>query len=82
MSYVKLTDDYTNIIWCIASFDEHNTQAGWVEVPRDVLNLTGPFTLELTDLLTNKTYEWKSDWNFVQLNPDEYPMHIFQVRIL
>jgi len=82
MSYIKLTDDFTNVIWCVASFDENNTQSGWVEVPRDVLHLTGPFSLELTDLLTEKTYEWKNDWNFVQLNPDEYPMHIFQVKFI
>lgn len=82
LSYIKLTDDFTNVIWCIASFDEYHPQSGWVEVPRNVLHLTGPFNLRLTDLLTEKEYYWKSDWNFVQLNPDYYPIHIFKVEII
>jgi len=80
MSYVKLSEDETNVIWCIASFDVHNKQAGWIEVPKKLLGIEGRVNLKVTDLLSNETYFWFNDWNFVELNPAKYPIHIFKVE--
>jgi starch synthase (maltosyl-transferring) len=33
MSYVKTTDDLSNIIWCVVNFDTQYAQSGFVEVP-------------------------------------------------
>lgn len=80
MSYVKLTDDNSNIIWCIVNFDTKFKQAGWIEVPKKLLGIEGRVNLRVTDLLINETYYWFNDWNYVELNPSKYPIHIFKVE--
>ncbi|MBR9921018.1 MAG: alpha-1,4-glucan--maltose-1-phosphate maltosyltransferase [Bacteroidetes bacterium] len=82
MSYIKLTEDRSNIIWCIANFDTQNGQSGFVEVPKDVLGITSQHVhLQVTDLLTGATYHWFNDWNYIELHPGKWPMHIFRVRM-
>jgi starch synthase (maltosyl-transferring) len=78
MSYVKVSEG--NIIWCIANFDANQTQAGWIEVPKQVLGIEGRVNLKVTDLLSNETYYWFNDWNYVELNPSKYPIHILRVE--
>lgn len=80
MSYVKLSEDETNVIWCIASFDVNNKQSGFVEVPKKLLSIEGRVNLKVTDLLSGETYFWFNDWNFVELNPAKYPIHILKVE--
>lgn len=81
MSYIKVTEDLSDIIWCIVNFNVHQPQAGFVEVPKELLGLSGqPVNLLVKDLLTNEVYNWRNDWNFVQLNPNKYPLHILHVQ--
>ncbi|MCB0643634.1 MAG: alpha-1,4-glucan--maltose-1-phosphate maltosyltransferase, partial [Phaeodactylibacter sp.] len=35
MSYVRYTEDMSDIIWCVVNFDTQHTQTGFVEVPVD-----------------------------------------------
>ncbi len=81
MSFVKISDDCTNIIWGIANFDPLHTQSGYVEVPKKLLGIEGRVNIKVTDLLTGATYHWFSDWNYVELDPNKYPMHVFQVSM-
>ncbi|MFM2268435.1 MAG: hypothetical protein RL757_1876 [Bacteroidota bacterium] len=80
LSYIKKTDD--NVIWCIANLDSLNTQSGFVEVPKNLLNIEGNPNLMVEDLLTGEKYNWTNDWNFVALNPFKSPIHIFKVSYL
>lgn len=80
MSYVKLTEDGENVIWCVVNFDVSNRQSGFVEVPKALLGITGNVNLKVTDLLTDQTYHWFNEWNYVELNPDVLPAHIFKVE--
>ena len=82
MSYVKLTEDGSNIIWCIVNFDTEFTQSGYVEVPRELLGIKGQVHLKVTDLLSGAAYHWFNEWNYVELDPDQYPAHIFRVEIV
>lgn len=82
MSYIKLTEDRSNIIWCIANFDTAYTQAGFVEVPKRLLGIEGQMVnVKVTDLLTGDTYHWFNEWNYVELNPAKWPLHIFKVEL-
>lgn len=80
-SYIKLTPDRSNIIWCIVNFDPHHTQHAHVEVPKHLLGIDGNVKIKITDLLTGETYHWFNDWNYVELNPDNFPAHIFKVEV-
>lgn len=82
ISFVRATPDLKNIIWCIVNLDPDHSQSGHVEVPRELLGLKGKwFNLEVTDLLTNETYHWFNDWNFIELRPDRYPLHILKLSV-
>ncbi len=82
VSFVRATKDLKNIIWCIINLDPLHNRTGHVEVPKDLLGLRGKwFNLEVTDLLTKETYHWFNDWNFVELRPDQYPLHILKLEV-
>ena len=82
ISFIHTTTDKKNIIWCIVNLDPDHNHAGYVEIPRELLGLKGKwFNLEVTDLLTNETYHWFNDWNFVELRTDKYPLHILKLEI-
>ncbi len=78
MSYVKKSND--NVIWCIANFDVKNKQSGYIEVPKKLLEIESRVNLKVTDLLTAEVYYWFNDWNYVELAPAKYPMHILKVE--
>jgi len=82
MSYVKASPDRKNLIWCIVNLDPQQKQSGYVEIPKEALGLKGRWlNLKVEDLLTGKTYHWFNDWNYVELRPNEYPLHVFKVVI-
>ncbi len=82
ISIVRASDDRKSIIWCIINLDPANNHSGYVEVPKELLGLKGKwFNLEVTDLLTNETYHWFNDWNFVELRIEKYPLHILKMDI-
>ena len=90
ISYVKVsntegvsaTDKASkNIIWCVANLDTENTQMGEVAVLKEVMGIQGRVNISVQDLLTGETYNWKDDWNYVELNPYKSPVHIFKVTV-
>lgn len=82
MSFVKLTEDRKNVIWCIVNFDANHKQSGYAEVPKELLQIgSNHIQIKVTDLLTGENYHWFNDWNYIELNPDVWPMHIFKVEI-
>ncbi|MCF8244025.1 MAG: DUF3416 domain-containing protein [Saprospiraceae bacterium] len=82
ISFVRMTKDRKNLIWCIINLDPENNHSGYVEVPRELLGLKGKwFNLEVKDLLTDETYHWFNDWNFVELRIDKYPLHILKIEV-
>lgn len=79
MSYIKMTPDRKNVIWCVVNFDPNHTQAARVELPRELLRVPHGMPLRVHDLLRNETYFWSNDWNYVELNPYHYPIHILRL---
>ena len=82
MSFLKISDDRQNIIWCIANFDPNHVQSGYVEVPKSLLGIGHRTNIKVTDLLTDETYHWFNEWNYVELNPGKFPMHVFLVQVM
>jgi starch synthase (maltosyl-transferring) len=82
MSYVKVSPGGKNLIWCIVNLDPQQKQSGYVEIPKEALGLKGRWiNLKVEELLTGETYHWFNDWNYVELRPEEYPMHVFKVGL-
>ena len=82
MGYVKCSPDGSNIILTVVTLDDRNTHGGWLRFPLEQFGLphTERFTVE--DLLSANTFEWNGEWNYVELNPNQMPAHIFKVNLL
>jgi starch synthase (maltosyl-transferring) len=79
IAYSKRQGD--NIILTVVNLDLRWNQSGWVRVPLADFDLDPqqPFLVE--DLLSGKSYEWHGEWNYVELNPQLTPAHIFRVFV-
>ena len=78
--YGKATDDLSNIILVVVNLDPFHTQSGWVKVPLNSLALDSTQPYLVQDLLSDGTYIWQGERNFVEINPRILPASIFRVR--
>jgi starch synthase (maltosyl-transferring) len=81
IAYLKATDDLSNIMMVVVNLDQHTKQAGYIQVPRERLGLTGKINMKLHDLITGESYTWTQEWNFVELDPNKMPFHLFKIEI-
>ena len=81
MGYVKRSDDGTNVILAVVNLDSANTQGGWLRFPLEMFSLSPDYQFQVEDLLSGARYEWKGDWNYVEVNPWTMPAHIFRVTL-
>ncbi len=81
VAYLKATDDLANIIIVIVNLDQHGKQSGYVQVPKFQLQLRDKINLKLQDLITEEFYTWTQEWNYVELEPNKMPFHLFRVNI-
>jgi starch synthase (maltosyl-transferring) len=81
IAYVKTTDDLSNCILVIVNLDQHSKQSGYVQIPRERLRLGEKINLKLHDLITDEQFTWTQEWNFVELEPNKLPFHLFKVSI-
>lgn len=81
IAYLKATDDLSNIIMVVVNLDSNNTQHGYVQLPKAKLNLTDKINIKLHDLITDEHFTWTQEWNYVHLNPNKMPFHLFKIEI-
>jgi len=79
IAYSKVSEDGKDRIIVVVNLDPHNTQAGWVSLGLEELQLGADEAYQVHDLLTDARYEWRGSRNFVQLDPKKLPAHIFRV---
>lgn len=80
IAYTKATADLSNIILVIVNLDPTWTQSGWVTLPLEQFGIETDQPFEVHDLLTDARYQWHGPHNYVELNPNTLPAHIFLVR--
>jgi len=81
VAYIKATDDLSNIILVVVNLDPNNGQNGFIQLPKERLRLTDKINVKLHDLITDEHYTWTQEWNFVDLNPNKMPFHLFKLQI-
>jgi starch synthase (maltosyl-transferring) len=80
IAYSKHTDDLANIILAVVNLDPHHTHSGWLEFSPATVGLDPKQSFQVHDLLSDARYLWQGSPNFVELNPQIVPAHIFVVR--
>jgi starch synthase (maltosyl-transferring) len=78
--YSKHSADFSNVILTVVNLDPHHTHSGWLELPISELGLDTDEPFQVHDLLSEARYLWYSPRNFIELNPQVMPAHIFRVR--
>lgn len=78
--YSKYVDDFSNVILCVVNLDVYHTQSGFVHLPLEDLGLDPNQPYQVHDLLSNAHYIWNGSSNYVELNPQIQPAHIFRLH--
>jgi starch synthase (maltosyl-transferring) len=78
--YSKASEDLSNIILVVVNLDPHYKQAGWVKVPMDEFEMPQGQPYLVHDLVSDAKYIWHGEKNYVELDPRDFPAHIFRVR--
>src|SRR5438067_1661281 len=78
--YSKMTAGRDNIILIVVNLDPHRKQNSFVHVPIENFGQMESDVYQVQDLLSGATYTWRGRRNYVELDPDIQPAHIFLVR--
>jgi starch synthase (maltosyl-transferring) len=80
IAYTNRDADTADVVLCIVSLDPHHTQSGWVHLPLSDLGIDPDHPYQVHDLLAGETYTWQGPRNYVELDPQGVPAHLFHVR--
>ena len=78
MAYYKWDQDQKNELLIVVSLDPYYKQAGNLRLPYEKMNIAPGSQVVVKDLITDSTYTWNQEWNYVELHP-ALPVHIFQI---
>jgi starch synthase (maltosyl-transferring) len=78
MGYFKSDGKDDNLL-LVVNLDPYYAQAGVVQVPIDALGIAPGQPYGVVDLITQASYQWHGEWNYVEINPHGLPFHCFQI---
>jgi len=78
--YSKMTAARDNIVLVVVNLDPHRKQNSFVYVPIESFGQMESDVYQVQDLLSDTIYTWRGRRNYVELDPDIQPAHIFLVR--
>jgi starch synthase (maltosyl-transferring) len=74
------TEDGSDVVLVVVSLDHAFAQAGWISLDTSALGVDPGASFVVHDLLTDARYTWSGPQNFVKLDPEGVPCHIFCVE--
>lgn len=80
LCYAKWTEDLSNVILTAVNLDPFHVQSGWVTLSLETLGLDPHEPYLVHDLLSDAHYLWQGPRNYLELNPQGVPAHIFRIR--
>jgi starch synthase (maltosyl-transferring) len=79
LCYSKTTEDFSNVILVVVSLDSRYRQSGWITLDLDALGLDDRRDYQVHDLLGEGRFVWRGPRNYVELDPQGLPAHVFRV---
>jgi starch synthase (maltosyl-transferring) len=80
IAYGRVIPDGGDFVVVVVNLNPYHAQAGWVELPIEELGLDAVQPYQMDDLLGGARYLWHGSRNYVSLDPESVPAHIFRVR--
>jgi starch synthase (maltosyl-transferring) len=78
--YAKMTTSRDDIILVVVNLDPHRKQSSYVDVPIDQFGPMEADIYQVHDLISGARYIWRGRRNYVELDPEIQPAHVFRVR--
>jgi starch synthase (maltosyl-transferring) len=78
--YGKSTASRDNIVLVALNLDPYQSHDSYINVPVQEFGWMDGDTYQVNDLLTGERYLWRGSRNYVMLNPQTKPAHVFRVR--
>jgi starch synthase (maltosyl-transferring) len=78
--YGKMTAARDDIILVVVNLDPFRRQNSYIDVPVQEFGFMGGDAYQVHDLLSDARYTWYDRRNYVELDPEIQPAHIFRVR--
>ena len=80
LCYAKSDAELENLVVAVVNLDPHHVQSGWVELDLTALGIDAKTPYQMHDLLSGARFLWNGARNFVQLDPQRAPAHVFALR--
>ena len=80
LCYAKSAAEVENLVVTVVNLDPHHVQSGWVELDLASLGIDAHTPYQMHDLLSGARFLWSGPRNFVQLDPQRAPAHVFALR--
>ena len=80
IAYSKTSGDGAHCVLVVVNLDPHHAQSGWLELDASALDLPGHRPFQAHDLLSGSRFLWQGTRNYVALDPQRSPAHIFRIR--
>ncbi|MBA3462587.1 MAG: alpha-1,4-glucan--maltose-1-phosphate maltosyltransferase [Deltaproteobacteria bacterium] len=78
MCYSKREEDDTILV--VVNLDPHHVHRAWIDLDLTALGLAPDEQFQVHDLLGDARYNWRGSRNFVEIDPDSAPAHVFEIR--
>lgn len=75
----KYTEDYQNVIIVVINLDPYHVQSSFIYLPVKEFRINNDDTYQVHDLLTDEKFYWQGEKNFIELDPEKEPVHIFKL---
>ena len=79
LAFVKQSPDGQNTILTVVNLDPDNPQSGWIGVLPESLGVDPQAPYQVHDLLNDQRFTWRGEYNYVRLDPQQTPAHVFHV---
>jgi starch synthase (maltosyl-transferring) len=79
IAYLKADQRSANLILTIVNLDPHHPQSGWVDIDIEALKFEADQPYQVHDLLSDQRYIWRGRHNYVLLDPQRAPAHVFRL---
>jgi starch synthase (maltosyl-transferring) len=80
IAYSKSSQDRSNEVLIVVNLDPNYKQSGFISLPLEDLGVDPRQPYQAHDLLTDARYLWHGARNYVELDPQIVPAHIFVIR--
>jgi starch synthase (maltosyl-transferring) len=80
LCYSKYDPETRNRIVAIVNLDPHHVQSGWVDLDLDALGVEAGRPYQMHDPIAGGSFLWHGGRNFVRLDPQIFPAHVFLMR--